>query len=149
MIGDIEDPQDASRSIALVDRLLEVEERVQRLALENSNLKQDLAAVSTRGAASAVVFDVPRTAHEWPLADDPALRPEDLGLYDHRCDDEVVISGRIGAEFFAQFNLLGDQPDFLRSIAAINSLEPKLHIASIDKIPDVSIVIPVYGQLAY
>jgi O-antigen biosynthesis protein len=149
MIGDIEDPEDALRSIALVDRLLEVEERVQRLALENSNLRQDLAAVSTRGAASAVVFDVPRTAHEWPLADDPALHPEDLGLYDHRCDDEVVISGRIGAEFLAQFNLLGDHPDFQRSIAAINSLEPTLHIASIDKIPDVSIVIPVYGQLAY
>jgi len=150
MKTDSDDWQDALRSMALVNRLLEVEERVQRLAHENVKLKQELAAASTHGSTSGVFFDIPRTMHEWPLADSARVLPEDLGLYDRRCDDEVLIAGRLGTEFFAQFNLLGDEPDFHGAIALINSVEQKLHIASLnDKIPDVSIVIPIYGQLAY
>ncbi len=150
MTNDDEDRQDALHSIALVNRLLEIEERVQGLAHENLKLKRDLAAASTHGSTSGVFFDVPRTTHEWPLADNAKVLPENLGLYDRRCDDEVVIAGRIGEEFLAQFNLLGDQPDFYGAIVAINSMERKLDIASIgDKVPDVSIVIPIYGQLAY
>jgi O-antigen biosynthesis protein len=150
MAGDNADPQDALRSIALVNRLLEVEERVQGLVHANAQLRRNLAARSTHGSTSGVSFDVPRTTHEWPLADNATVLPKDLGLYDRRCDDEVVIAGRIGAEFLAKFHLLGDEPNFSGAIAAVNSMERTLHIASMDKIvPDVSIVIPIYGQLAY
>ncbi len=148
--SDNDDHHDALRSIALVNRLLEVEERVQGLARENLKLKRDLAAASTHGSTSGAFFDVPRTAHDWPLADNAKMLPEGLGLYDRRCDDDVVITGRIGAAFFTQFNLLSDDPDFLGAIAAINSMDQTLQIASLDnKVPDVSIVIPIYGQLAY
>ncbi len=145
-----DEQQDALRSIALVNRLLEVEERIQGLAQENLKLKRELATAGAHGPRSGAFFDTPRTAHEWPLADSAKLLPEDLGLYDRRCDDEVVVAGRLGAEFLARFNLLADEPDFLGAIAAINAMERKLHVASIDeRRPDVSIVIPVYGQLSY
>ncbi len=150
MGGNNEDPQDALRSIALVNRLLEVEERMQGLVHDNAQLRRNLAARITHGSTSGVSFDVPRTTHEWPLADNAKVLPQDLGLYDRRCDDEVVIAGRIGAEFLEKFHLLGDEPDFSGAIAAVNSMERKLHIASMDKkVPDVSIVIPIYGQLSY
>lgn len=144
------DEEDRLRSIGLVDRLLDVEERVQGLAYENLQLRRNLAAAGTRGSSSGVFFDVPRTAHEWPLAENAKILPEELGFYDRRCDDEVVVTGRIGAEFFAQFSLLGDEPDFRGAIAAINSMEQTLPITSMGSdVPDVSIVIPIYGQLAY
>lgn len=142
--------QDALHSIALVNRLLEVEERVQGLAQENLKLKRELATAGARGPGSGAFFDAPRTVHEWPLAENAKLLPEDLGLYDRRCDDEVVVTGRLGAEFLARFNLLGDEPDYHGAIAAINAMEQTLHVASPDRQkPDVSIVIPIYGQLAY
>jgi GT2 family glycosyltransferase len=142
--------QDALHSIALVNRLLEVEERVQGLAQENLKLKRELATAAAPGQGSGVFFDVPRTVHEWPLAENAKLVPEDLGLYDRRCDDEVVVTGRLGAEFLALFNLLGDDPDYHGAIATINATEQQLQVASPDRQqPDVSIVIPIYGQLAY
>jgi O-antigen biosynthesis protein len=150
MVTGNDDQQDALRSIALVNRLLEVEERVQGLAQENLKLKRELATAPARGPGSGAFFDAPRTVHEWPLAENAKLLPEDLDLYDRRCDDEVVVTGRLGAEFLARFNLLGDEPDYHGAIAAINVMEQKLHVASPDRQkPDVSIVIPIYGQLAY
>jgi hypothetical protein len=86
--------QDERRSIALVDRLLQVEERVHGLVRENLNLQRDLASGQSHRSSSGAAFDVPRTAHEWPLADDASLLPEDLDLYDRRCDDDVVLAGR-------------------------------------------------------
>jgi GT2 family glycosyltransferase len=146
MAHDNDNSEEALRSIALVNRLLEVEERLHGIMRDNLRLSRDLAAANTHG----VFFDVPRTAHAWPLADNPKLLAENLDLYDRRCDDEVIVAGRLGNAFFAQYHLLGDDPDFLGATSDINSAERKLLIASKDnKKPDVSIVIPVYGQLAY
>jgi len=144
--------QDARRSVALVERLLEVEERVQTLVRDNLNLQRDLTSGLSHRSTSGAAFDVPRTAHEWRLADDPGLLPEDLDLYDRRCDDEVVLAGRSGALFLEQFNLLGAQPDYSGATAAIQAAAPVLRLAAAARArgkPDVSIVIPAYGQLAY
>ena len=144
--------QDARRSIALVERLLEVEERVHGLVRDNLNLQRDLASGRSHRSTSGAAFDVPRTAHEWRLADDAGLRPDDLDLYDRRCDDEVVLAGRSGALFLEQFNLLGAEPDYAGATAAIQAaaagLRPPAAARARGK-PDVSIVVPAYGQLAY
>jgi GT2 family glycosyltransferase/glycosyltransferase involved in cell wall biosynthesis len=95
---------------------------------------------------------VPDTAHAWPLADDADLLGEHLDLYDRRCDDGVVLAGRLGAEYLAKFDLLGEEPDFSGATAAIQTIEsapPTPHATVATATPDVSIVIPVYGQLAY
>ena len=144
--------QNELRSIALVDRLLQVEERVQGLVRDNLDLQRDLASGQSHRSSSGAAFDVPRTAHEWPLADDASLLPDDLDLYDRRCDDDVVLAGRSGAQFLALFNLLGAEPDYTGAIAAIQTAEPLLHLSKAGRArgkPDVSIVIPAYGQLAY
>ena len=149
-MNDHEESQDARRCVALVDRLLDVEERVHALVQDNVDVRLDLSAGQSHRATSGTSFDVPRSAHEWPLADNVSVLPENLDLYDRRCDDEVVMAGRIGAIFFGQHQLLGSEPDFHGAMAALQSTEPVLQIsASRNASPDVSIVIPVYGQLAY
>ena len=103
-MNDYQDPQDARRCVALVDRLLDVEERVHTLVRDNMELRRDLSAGQSHRATSGTSFDVARSAHEWPLADNASLLPENLDLYDRRCDDDVVVAGRIGAEFFGQID---------------------------------------------
>ena len=61
MVTGNDEQQDALRSIALVNRLLEVEERVQGLAQENLKLKRELATAPARGPGSGAFFDAPRT----------------------------------------------------------------------------------------
>jgi len=130
-------------TIALVNRLLDVEDRTLRLETENAALRR---AGQNGDAAPGTIaqFDVKRTRHEWKLAEDPAATPDALWLYDIRVDDEVVLAGRDGQNFLAAYNLLSEEPDFIGAVAAINALA-----ASPPTGPDVSIVIPVYGQLAY
>jgi GT2 family glycosyltransferase len=132
---------ETARAIALVNRLLVVEARVQALALETGVLR---ARLKTRGAGGP--SETAATAHEWKLADDPAQTPETLWLYDRRVDDAVVLEGRAGAAFLDEFLLLTAAPDYAGAIAAINALRPEAeqHVR-----PDASIIIPVYGQLGY
>ena len=144
--------QDARRSVALVERLLEVEARVHGLVRDNLNLQRDLASGRSHRSTSGAAFDVPRTAHEWRLADDAGLRPDDLDLYDRRCDDDVVLAGRSGALFLGRFGLLGAEPDFPGAIAEILAAAGSMRRPAAARPrakPDVSIVIPAYGQLAY
>lgn len=142
--------EDTWKSIALVNRLLEVEDRVQSLASENLKLKQSLAAENTHSSTGGMVFDVPQTTYAWPMAENSKVLPEDLGMYDCRCDDRVVVAGRDGERFFTQYKLLSNEPDFHGAVAAINSAGQNFLIGSSrEDAPDVSIVIPIYGQLAY
>jgi GT2 family glycosyltransferase len=131
------------RAIALVNRLLTVEERVLRLETENAALRR-AGPSAEAGAAEPAWFDIKRTRHEWKLAEDEQAAPGDLWLYDVRTDDDVVLAGREGRAFFDRFGLLGGEPDFAGAVAAINGIAPA---GAAD--PVVSIVIPVYGQLAY
>jgi GT2 family glycosyltransferase len=132
------------RAIALVNRLLTVEDRVLRLETENAVLRR--AATAEAPAAGPAYFDIRRTRHEWKLAEDDTVMADNLWLYDVRVDDEVVLAGRAGRTFLDRHGLLGPDPDFAGAVAAINALAPEVVP---DDGPVVSIVIPVYGQLAY
>jgi len=133
-----------NHAVALVDRLLALEGRIHQLEREKASLQKNLQANPAAGQPAAV-FDIPRSNHSWPLTEQPDLDPATLWRYDIRVDDAVVVEGQRGAEFLDEFGLLGATPDFGGAIAAINALGPPAPPAT----PDVSIVIPVYGQLAY
>jgi len=135
----VADPR--ARSVGLVDRLLTLDARVHELERECASLRRTAGAPA---AHSAAAFDVPRTVHEWKLAEDERAAPDSLWLYDIRVDDPVVLEGRRGQAFMDRFGLLGESPDFEGAILALNA-----HAPPIPGEPYVSIVIPVYGQLAY
>ncbi len=135
--------------VGLVDRLVALDARVHQLEREKSSLRQQLAAAKSQQPALAQEFDVPRTLHDWPLAEDPARAPETLWLYDIRPDDAVVLEGRRGAAFLASFGLLGEAPDFAAATDALNREARNRLAPPSPDMPDVSIVMPVHGQLAY
>jgi len=76
---------------------------------------------------------------EFAPADRYAVRP----------DDCVPLAAAAGEAFFSRFDLLGPRPDFHGATAAINAARRALHLAGPNEVPDASIIIPVYGQLAY
>lgn len=133
------------RAAALVERLTVLGEKAVDLAVENRRLRADLATKATR--PDAVWFDDPRDWHPWPFLADPLQPP--TGFYDHRADDDLIRCAADGAAFLGEFGLLGDAPRFAAAIAALNGTARVLRTPGDDQAPDVSIVIPVHGQLAY
>jgi GT2 family glycosyltransferase len=131
--------------IALINRLLEVEEQMIGLFADNNRLRDDLKQAAGNGG-SGVSFDVPRTVHDWPLTDKSVSR-DDLIAYDVRVDDAVIAEGRRGEAFFDRFFADQAAPDFAGAVEYLNSIDRKNQ--PVDASPDASIVIPVYGQLAY
>jgi hypothetical protein len=133
------------RAVALAKRLLDVEDRTLSLRGEIRRLTQVISDQGG-GAQPSSWFDAPRTRHEWPLAkqDRPSAS---FSPYDARPDDPVIAQAKLGVDFFAAHGLDGETPDFAAAVAAINALGRVMRIDS-DK-PDVSIIIPVYGQLPY
>ncbi|MBW8882297.1 MAG: glycosyltransferase family 2 protein, partial [Asticcacaulis sp.] len=83
---------------------------------------------------------------DWLLARAPLTDPASMGLYDRRPDDAVPLEGLEGERFLSAHGLLGDKADFAGAVAALNG---KSVAALTEGKPDVSIVIPIYGQLAY
>ena len=134
---------------ALAQRLLKVEARTLELRRANLKLAAELAQEYRSGAGAQSYFDAPKTAHPWPLADDPTRDPDMLGLYDRRVDDPVIHEALIGSQFFSDFKLQDPEPDYAAAVASLNATAPTLVIADEQTIPDASIVIPVYGQLPY
>jgi GT2 family glycosyltransferase len=132
------------QAVALVDRLIDQDERLHGLEYELLSLRRHIAQGAAQAPALGQGFDVPRTRHEWKLAEDQHLSPDGMWLYDIRVDDPVVLAGRAGQAFFSRFDLLGNQPDYEAVIAALNAAAPAV-VAQ----PDASIIIPVYGQLPY
>ena len=133
------------RAVALANRLLEVEDSTLLLHTEILQLRAQL----TKGgsvAAKDAGFDVPRIPYPWPLAesDRPVAAPSP---YDRRPDDPVLTEARQGVAFMGAHGLLGNTPDFVGAVAALNVMGRVLSL-DVDR-PDVSIIIPVYGQLAY
>ena len=133
-----------TRPLALATRLLDVEDRTMLLRAEILQLKSRLSEGSTPTAG--VSFDVPRTRHPWPLTDTGRF-PAKLSLYDRRPDDPVLAEAQLGATFMGAHGLLGDAHNFLGAVAGLNATKRVLH-HGLER-PDVSIIIPVYGQLAY
>jgi O-antigen biosynthesis protein len=84
--------------------------------------------------------------HEWIIAQFPTAPEESLANYQHRPDDNVPRQALVGENFFRKFNLVDEEPDFAGAVAAI---EPLLASKTGVDEPLVSIVIPVFGQLAY
>ncbi|MGN6423663.1 MAG: glycosyltransferase [Asticcacaulis sp.] len=112
-------------------------------------------ALPTSVSTGSVIFlnAVPlenRDRHAWRMEQTPLLDPSELGPYDHRPDDAVPAEGRRGEAFMERHRLLSAQPDFAGAVVALNQ---KITSGKNERIqggrPDVSIVIPVYGQLAY
>lgn len=126
--------------------------RLRALEAENLALLVRLAAVEHNEPATpdgaAIAVPAPgRAVHAWRHARLPAGTPPSADPYDRRVDDPVIDEARAGEAFLAEFGLLGAAPDFGRAVAALAVRAARLAPASGP--PDVSIVIPVYGQLAY
>lgn len=135
------------RAVSLVERLVEVDDRAFELQAENSRLRRELADLPTDSTGARTgAFDVPRTQESWPVADHPDRPRDALTFYEHRPDDDAIDGGREGEAFFRRFRLLTDEPDLDGAIAALNTSPRALRPANE---PDVSIIIPVHGQIAY
>ncbi len=131
------------RAVSLAERLIERDERMFELVTEVAQLRSRLEEAASPGGKG---FDVPRSQHGWPLADNPEILPGELRFYDHRVDDVVILEARAGEVFRNRFGLGGKAPDFAAAVAALNAMERRLRLADD---PDVSIIVPVHGQLGY
>jgi GT2 family glycosyltransferase/glycosyltransferase involved in cell wall biosynthesis len=131
---------DRPQGVALIERLVAREDIYFEQVNEIAKLQSRARDVPAR--SETAFFDNPRELHPWPLADDRTA-PRDH--YDHRVDDAAILEGDRGAAFIAQFNLLGPRPNFDGAVAELNASAKTLLSAT----PDVSIIIPVYGQLGY
>jgi GT2 family glycosyltransferase len=139
-----------AQALALAKRLLAVEDRTLGLHGRIAELTRALAEARSGTAGRGGWFDVPRTPFPWPLADDAKLSERDLDKYDRRVDDPVVVEGRRGQDFLARFGLLGPAPEFEVAARALDEGPHALRTRMPgEDTPDVSIVIPVYGALAY
>lgn len=78
----------------------------------------------------------------WPKRERPGL---ELSRFDIRPDDDVLDVAWLGKTFLDAHGLLGKSPKWEQAVKALNAL-PR---PSLSETPDVSIIIPVYGQLAY
>jgi GT2 family glycosyltransferase/glycosyltransferase involved in cell wall biosynthesis len=134
------------KAITLVNRLVEVDGRIHDLLREQRLMQEQLRGTASQGTDQTSSFDVPKTTHAWPLAQIESLTSKDLGLYDVRVDDSVVVEGRRGDDFMQRFNLQEGEPNFYAAVDALNAISPNSQ-ANIE--PDVSIIVPIYGQLAY
>src|SRR5262249_7126433 len=74
---------------------------------------------------------------------------DQLHLYDIRPDDEVPREARRATTFMERHRLSGTRPDFAGAVAALNGRAHRSLAGDDPRTPDVSVVIPVYGQLAY
>lgn len=135
------------RAVALVERLTALGEKTLDLAIENRRLRGALAAQS--GRPGGAWFDDPRSIHPWPYLANPLHPPLPEEYYDHRADDDLVRVAADGEAFLREFDLLGAKPGFEAALAALNAMPRRLVLGTRTRTPDVSIVIPVFGQLAY
>ncbi|ADU13935.1 glycosyltransferase [Asticcacaulis excentricus] len=91
-----------------------------------------------------------RPTFEWLYQKYGPSTAQGLGPYDIRPDDDVLIAAEVGTHFLTQFELLGEQPNFVDAAANLGEQIPNAKVvASDEETVDVSIVIPVYGQLPY
>ena len=134
-------------AIPFIERLLSVEKDLVHLHMTNTRLGVEIRNLKAGGAGSSGGwFDVPRTKHEWFLAERSDLEAYSSDPYHARVDDPVIEESRAGEAFLTKHKLLEQRPDLKAALAV---LRPRSAGLSITDTPDVSIVIPIYGQLAY
>jgi GT2 family glycosyltransferase len=139
-----------ARAVELGNRLLDIEDATLALRAEIGRLRRELDQ-SGGGSGSGGWFDVPRAKYPWRLAEEAGGDLSSLDSYDRRVDDGVVLEGRLGELFNERFGMATATPDFAGAVDAINVAVPQLRVvtAEMDETPDVSIIIPIYGQLGY
>jgi GT2 family glycosyltransferase len=135
-----------AQAVALVNRLMVQDDRLRAAEQECQMLRTRAAQAAAQAPTDGQGFDVPRTGYDWKLAEDKHLSPDGMWLYDIRVDDPVVLAGRAGEMFFQTYDLHGNRPDYS---AVVTSLNDSAQARGMPAQPDVSIVIPVYGQLSY
>jgi GT2 family glycosyltransferase len=91
----------------------------------------------------------PKRPFPWPIADAPNTPREIVSAYDLRTDDSVPPEAERGRQFIERFDLLGASPRFSDAVAFLNARSRPALVGPDGTGPDVSIIIPVYGQLAY
>lgn len=80
----------------------------------------------------------------WPKRDRPG-DADRLTIHERRANDDILDVAYMGQTFLEQYGLLGKAPKWEAAVQAINALpRPSMSVA-----PAVSVIIPVYGQLAY
>jgi hypothetical protein len=147
--GVTEMPEPQGKAIALGNRLLAVEDNTLALRGEITRLRRDVE--SGGGGGGGGWFEPVRSHFAWRRAEEPETPAAEFSSYDHRVDDAVIAEAHRGKVFFGRFDLEGDAPDFAAAVAHLNAMPRMLHIVgdSATETPEVSIVIPIYGQLAY
>lgn len=121
-------------------------EQVQR------NIELQAALERREQSVSVSAFDLPQDRHPWPLRDEPGRHQSELGLYDRRPDDAVLLEARSGQAFLLRHGLQeGGSPDFAAAVAELNAAprRTRYFVESHEGVPDISIVIPIYGQLSF
>jgi O-antigen biosynthesis protein len=133
-------------AVSLARRLLRQEEDLLHFYRHAKRL--EAAQADLPAGRGAHWFEPPAMRHDWKLA----RLPRDTGLgddpYDRRVDDPAILEARAGEAFFANHALGLPGADAARAAAALMARQNNL--APLDgAAPDVSIIIPVYGQIAY
>ena len=126
------------RAVSLVDRLID-------LGAETEALRAEVASLRRGGEASGGV-EPPSATHPWPMRDERGLAKATLGYHEHRVDDAVLAVAAEGLSFMRRHDLLGASPGFAAAAREIAARAPVLRDA---QEPDVSVVIPAHGQLAW
>lgn len=144
-------PEPLGKAIALGNRLLTVEDSTLALRGEITRLRREVENGGGSGGGGGGWFEPSRARFAWRRADEPETPAAEFTSYDHRVDDAVITEGDRGKVFLKRFDLEGDTPDFAAAVAMLNTMPRKLRVLGNEAIdtPDISIVIPIYGQLAY
>lgn len=141
-----------SYAVGLVERLMGLEAgrvsammHIRRLSETVVQLERG-RPVSDEDRAQASPLRFP-----WPLRDDPGRTADSLDRYERRPDDDYVEVHDAGERFMNRHRLRDAKPDF-KAAAKELSTTPRI-LGIVDEAsahaPDVSIVIPIYGQLAF
>jgi GT2 family glycosyltransferase len=145
-------------TLQLARRLRLRKEFLARQALPASPVPETLASdIGARPSTSPDVAvslavtaaESPARVFDWPVARRPDTPDEALGLYDRRADDAVPREAERGRLFLERFGLLSDQPRFEEAVAYINAKRRTALAPNAAAKPVVSVIVPVYGQLAY
>jgi len=135
------------QAASLAMRLLTQEDRYLSLYAQVKRLEAAQAECAPGHSGTGTWFEPSAARHAWKQAQQPRDAPPSQDPYDRRVDDPAIIAARAGEAFFAQYGLGLPGTDAKPAVAALrkhrNQLAPR------GARPDVSIIIPVYGQLAY
>lgn len=139
------------RAVALAERLIEGDARTLAAEMKLRHLEMQIEAGGASGgeAAAPAGFVAPALRHPWPLADNPDAGSDDLGFYERRPDDPAILEAHAGAAFLRRFDLTGEDAAFDAAAAELRASGNRLPQPAPGAAPEVSVVMPIHGQLGY